>query len=81
MSWTAPVVNTDGTPLTDVNGYVVSYGTSPTSLTKSMVVSDPGLTTGTGSNLPAGTYYFSGATRNSTGASSTASTPVAKTVP
>jgi len=81
VSWTAPVVNTDGTPLTDVNGYVISYGTSPTGLTKSMVVSDPGLTTGTVSNLAAGTYYFSIVTRNSTGTSSTASTVVSKTVP
>ena len=81
VSWTAPVQNTDGTPLTDVAGYVISFGTSPTSLTKSIVVSDPGLTTGTVRALPAGTYYFSVATRNSSGALSNGSTVVSKTVP
>ena len=81
VSWTAPVQNTNGTPLTDVAGYVISYGTSPTSLAQSIVVSDPGLTTGTVTGLPAGTYYFSVATRNSTGASSTASGVVSRTVP
>ena len=81
VSWTAPVQNTDGTPLTDVAGYVISYGRSPNRLTKSIVVSDPGLTTGTVTGLAAGNYYFSVATRNSTGALSTASSVVSKTVP
>ena len=81
VSWTAPVQNTDGTPLTDVAGYVISFGTSPTRLTKSIVVSDPGLTTGTVRALPAGTYYFSVATRNSSGVLSNGSTVVSKTVP
>jgi hypothetical protein len=81
VSWTAPVQNTDGTTLTDVNGYVISYGTSPTNLTRSIVVSDPGLTTGTVTGLSAGTYYFSVVTRNTTGAASTGSTVVSKTVP
>ena len=81
VSWTASVQNTDGTPLTDVAGYVIRYGTSPTSLTKSIVVSDPGLTTGTVRSLPAGTYYFSVATRNSSGVLSNGSTVVSKTVP
>lgn len=81
VSWTAPVQNTDGTPLTDVAGYVIRYGKSPTSLTKSIVVSDPGLTTGAVGGLRAGTYYFSVATRNSAGAVSTASNLVSKTVP
>jgi len=81
VSWTAPVVNTDGRPLTDVAGYVIRYGKSPTSLTKSIVVSDPGLTTGTVGGLRAGTYFFSVATRNSAGAMSTASNLVSKTVP
>jgi len=81
VSWTAPVQNTDGTPLTDVAGYIIRYGKSPTSLTKSIVVSDPGLTTGTVGGLRAGTYFFSVATRNSAGAMSTASNLVSKTVP
>jgi hypothetical protein len=75
------VENTDGTPLTDVNGYVITYGTSPTSLSQSFVVSAPGLTTGTVTGLAAGIYYFSVATRNSTGAASSGSNVVSKTVP
>jgi len=81
VSWTAPVQNTNGTPLTDVAEYVISYGTSPTSLTKSLIVSNPGLTTGTVTGLAAGTHYFSVATRNSAGALSTATSVVSRTVP
>lgn len=73
--------NTDGTTLTDVAAYVITYGTSPTNLTKSMVLSDPGLTTGTITGLAAGTHYFSVSTRNSTGVSSTPSSVVSRTVP
>jgi hypothetical protein len=75
------VQNTDGTTLTDVTGYVINYGTSPINLSQSVVISNVGVTTGTITGLPAGTYYFSVATRNSTGGASVGSSVVAKTVP
>jgi hypothetical protein len=81
VSWTAPVQNTDGAPLTDVTGYVISYGTSPTNLSKSIVVSGPGVTSGTVTGLAAGTHYFSVTTRNSAGTLSNPSTVVSRTVP
>ena len=59
VSWTLPTQNTDGTPLTDLTGYVLYYGTDPTFTTKVVkLISAPALST-TVTNLTKGnTYYF-----------------------
>jgi hypothetical protein len=59
LSWTAPTQNTDGTPLTNLAGYWVYYGTSPDALTKSVQITNPGIVTYVISDLSAGTWYFS----------------------
>src|SRR5581483_2849230 len=38
VKWTAPTLNTDGSALTNLAGYYVKYGTSPTSLTGSVQI-------------------------------------------
>ena len=81
MSWLVPLFNTDGTPITDVTGYRVHYGTSPTNLTRSVLVSGVGVTSRVISGLAPGTYYFAVATLNSTGVESDLSNPASKTVP
>ncbi len=58
LSWTAPTQNTDGTPLTDLAGYVIYYGTSADALTQTIQVSNPGTNSYVIGNLGAGTYYF-----------------------
>jgi hypothetical protein len=58
IDWTPPTQNSDGTALTNLAGYTVYYGTSPSSLTQSVKVSNPGLTAYTVTNLPTGTWYF-----------------------
>ena len=55
LSWTAPTTNADGTPLTDLAGYRVLWGTSPGNYTNSAQVNGLGATL---DNLAPGTYYF-----------------------
>jgi hypothetical protein len=58
LSWTAPTLNTDGTALTDLSGYTIRYGTSPTALTQSVTITAPTATSYTITGLAAGTWYF-----------------------
>jgi len=81
VSWSVPLLNTDGTSLTDISGYRVHYGTSPTSLSQSVTVSGPGITSHVITGLAPGTYYFAVATVNSTGVASVVSNAASKTVP
>jgi hypothetical protein len=58
LSWTPPTQNTDGSSLTNLAGYRIYYGSSASSLTSTILVSNPGLTSYTVGNLTPGTYYF-----------------------
>jgi hypothetical protein len=57
VNWSAPSQNTNGTPLTNLAGYYIHYGTSPNALSQSLRISNPGITTYTISNLSPGTWY------------------------
>lgn len=76
LSWTTPTLNTDGTPLTDLAGYTISYGTSPTALAQSVSITNPTATAYTITGLSAGTWYFSISANANNGTHSSAS-PVA----
>jgi hypothetical protein len=58
LSWKRPTHNADGTPLTNLAGYRISYGTAPDALTRTVEVADPNATSYTISDLPPGPYYF-----------------------
>ena len=58
LSWDAPEQNADGSPLTDLAGYRVYWGTSPGSYSESVPVSGAATTTYTVDDLDAGTWYF-----------------------
>jgi hypothetical protein len=58
VSWTAPTENTNGTALTNLAGYVISYGTSSSALNQQVKVANAGITTYVVSNLSPGTWYF-----------------------
>ena len=58
LSWAAPTENTDGTPVTNLAGYHVHYGTSPGELTKTITVASATSTTCIITGLTEGTYYF-----------------------
>lgn len=67
LSWEAPTMNADGTPLTDLSGYKIRYGTSPGSLNQVIDVNNPGITTYVVENLGPATWYFSVSSVNSQG--------------
>jgi hypothetical protein len=59
LSWIPPTQNTDGSSLSDLNGYYVYHGTSPDSMERKHQITNPGLTAYTVGELQAGTHYFS----------------------
>jgi hypothetical protein len=80
LTWTAPTQNTDGSPLTNLAGYKILYGTSPGSLTNVITINNPGLTTYVIDNLPAGTWYFGMRAVNSQSVESATTNIVSKTI-
>jgi hypothetical protein len=56
LRWKAPTTNADGSPLNDLAGYKIYYGTSSGNYTKSVDVGN--VTTYTMKNLPTGTVHF-----------------------
>jgi hypothetical protein len=67
LIWSPPAMNTDGSPLTNLAGYRVHYGTSDTSLTQTIDLTDADATTYVVSDLSPGTYYFAVSAYNSLG--------------
>jgi hypothetical protein len=59
LDWSAVTQNTNGTVLTNLAGYKVYYGTSPSAMSTIVVLSNPSLTTYLVTNLSPGTWYFS----------------------
>ena len=59
LTWSAPTANTNGTPLTDLAGYHIRFGTSPDALTRVIDLAGSRATAFEVSNLSPGTYYFS----------------------
>jgi hypothetical protein len=59
LSWAAPTENTNGTPVTDLAGYHIHYGTAAGALTQTIDVVGASTTAFEISNLIPGTYYFS----------------------
>ena len=80
LSWTPPTQNTDGSALTNLSGYTVYYGTSSTTMTNKVVITNPGLTSYVVGNLGSGTYYFAITAYNSTAAESALSNIGSKTI-
>lgn len=80
VTWTAPTANTDGSALTNLAGYTIYYGTSPSELTQSIDVQDAGATDQIVSGLGNGTWYFAVAAYTNTGLRSSHSSIVSKTI-
>ena len=58
LTWIAPTGNTNGTPLTDLAGYHIHYGTSQDNLTNVIELAGTGTTEYEVAGLAPGTYYF-----------------------
>lgn len=80
LSWQPPTQNSDGSPLTDLAGYKVYWGTAPDSYSSSVLLSNPGLTTYVVEPLTAGTWYFVTTAVNSAGIESPRSNAATKTI-
>ena len=80
LSWQPPTENTDGSTLTDLSGYVISYGTQEGSYPNTITLTNPGLSDYVVDNLSPGTYYFTITAVASDGTQSAPSAPVSATV-
>jgi hypothetical protein len=80
VTWTPPTLNVDGSALTDISGYRILYGVSPTALTQSVFVAGSNVTSQVISGLAPGTFYFAVATVNLAGTSSSVSNPASVVV-
>ncbi|MBI5286287.1 MAG: PKD domain-containing protein [Deltaproteobacteria bacterium] len=79
LSWDPPTTNADGTPLTDLAGYKLYYGTAPGNYSQSIDVGN--VTTYTINNLIDGfTYYFAVTSYDTSGNESSYSNEVNKTI-
>jgi len=81
LTWSAPTQNTDGSPLLDLSGYKIYWGTASGSYENSVTLNNPGLTTYVVENLTGGTYYFAATAINSSGVESSLSNEASKAVP
>jgi hypothetical protein len=80
LKWQPPTSNTDGSPLTNLAGYVIRYGTSPAVLSTEVKIANPGLTTYMVTDLTAATWYFQVSAYNSSGVESAPSATASKTI-
>lgn len=58
VSWLPTTQNTDNTPITDLEGYRIVYGTSPESMTKFIEIRNPSITSYVLEGLYPATWYF-----------------------
>jgi hypothetical protein len=80
VSWLPPTENTDGSPLLDLAGYKIYYGTSSGSYTSNVNVSSPGTTSYLLEDLGSSDWYFAMTAYNSMGVESSYSPEVIKAI-
>ena len=80
LSWIPPTENDDGTPLTDLAGYKIYYGTTPGSYPNQITINNPGIASYVVDNLTSNTWYFVSTSFNSTGVESPFSNVATRTV-
>lgn len=80
LHWEMPTENTNGTPLTDLQGYTIVYGESPGSMNQWVQISDIGTTSYVLSGLTPGTWYFAVLSYTASGVNSALSNVVSKTI-
>jgi hypothetical protein len=81
LRWSKPTQNTDGSPLTNLAGYVIRYGTSAAALKSQISIGSPDSTDVEISNLAAGNWYFEVAAINTANVESQFSAPASKAIP
>lgn len=80
LSWQPPTTRTDGSPLTNLAGYRIRYGTSSGNYPNLIGIPNGGLTSAAIENLPPATWYFIISAYDTVGAESVNTSPVSKTI-
>jgi hypothetical protein len=80
LAWNAPTQNTNGTALTNLAGFHIYYGNSPSHLNQTVTISNSGVTDYVVGNLGAGTWYFSINAYTASGAESSVSNVASLTI-
>ena len=80
LVWRAPTLSTNGSPVMDLAGYHIYYGTTSGALKSVIDVPGAATTEYEISNLSTGTYYFAVAAYNSQGIESAASNELSETI-
>jgi hypothetical protein len=80
LYWVEPTKNTNGTPVSNLGGVRIYYGTSASNLSHMVQVASP-TTAYTIGNLAAGVWYFAAAAYTTTGIQGSRSAVASKTVP
>ena len=81
VSWTAPTQRTDGTPLLNLAGFVIHWGTAPGEYTQSVRIEDPAVLRHVIETLPPGTWYFAAQAFDANGLISDYSDEASKVIP
>lgn len=80
LSWEAPTQRTDGSPLTNLAGFKIYYGTSSGNLNNVIQIADPGARSRVVDNLTIGTWFFAASAYDQSGIESTRSNVASKTI-
>lgn len=80
LSWMAPTQNTDGTPLGNLSGYKIRYGTNAAALTQTVTINNSSVTTYIVEDLSPTTWYFTITAVAAGGVESDSSNIVNKTI-
>lgn len=80
LRWTPPTMNEDGSPITDLRGYRVYYGTNSNNLGTVLDLPNPGLTSAVVENLAPATWYFAVRAYNAANVESASSNIASKTI-
>lgn len=81
LSWTAPTQNTNGTALTNLQGYRVVYGRSSSNLDQTVQIANASVSTHTLTGLASGTWYFAVKAYTMAGTESDVSNMASKAIP
>lgn len=80
LNWSPPTQNTDGSPLNDLAGYKVYWGTQQGNYANSVTIANPGIATYVVSQLTPARWYFAVTAYSSSGVESGHSNVASKTV-
>jgi len=80
LRWTPPTLNEDGTPIENLAGYRVYYGTSTGNLNQVLNIAGAGVTSAVIQNLTPATWYFALKAYNAANVESSFSNIASKTI-